>query len=53
SATGAKILDREDDLDITLPGQVPIDWQRYYSTRDEPRDGLFGAGWCVIFEVFV
>ena len=53
SATGAKILDGEDDLDFTLPGLLPIEWQRYYSSRDERRDGLFGAGWSVIYEVFV
>ncbi len=35
SATGAKILDGEDDLDFTLPGLLPIEWQRYYSSRDE------------------
>ncbi|WP_321862169.1 RHS repeat-associated core domain-containing protein [Pseudomonas paraveronii] len=53
SATGAKILDGEDDLDFALPGLLPIEWQRYYSSRDERRDGLFGAGWSVIYDVFV
>uniref|UniRef100_UPI003C7D9AD6 DUF6531 domain-containing protein n=1 Tax=Pseudomonas veronii TaxID=76761 RepID=UPI003C7D9AD6 len=53
SATGAKILDGEDDLDFTLPGLLPIEWQRYYSSRDERRDGLFGSGWSVIYEVFL
>ena len=53
SATGAKVLDGEDDLDFALPGLLPIEWQRYYSSRDERRDGLFGAGWSVIYEVFV
>ncbi len=41
------------DLDFALPGLLPIEWQRYYSSRDERRDGLFGAGWSVIYEVFV
>ncbi|WP_426103257.1 DUF6531 domain-containing protein, partial [Pseudomonas sp. PSPC3-3] len=53
SATGAKVLDGEDDLDFALPGLLPIEWQRYHSSRDERRDGLFGAGWSVIYEVFV
>ncbi|MFN3359057.1 MAG: RHS repeat-associated core domain-containing protein [Pseudomonas sp.] len=53
SATGAKILDGEDELDFALPGQVPIEWQRYYSSRDERRDGLFGAGWSVAYEICV
>ncbi|WP_439854216.1 RHS repeat-associated core domain-containing protein [Pseudomonas yamanorum] len=53
SATGAKILDGEDDLDFALPGLLPIEWQRYYSSRDERSHGLFGASWSVIYEVFV
>ncbi|MFL1416414.1 RHS repeat-associated core domain-containing protein [Pseudomonas fildesensis] len=53
SATGAKILDGEDDLDFALPGLLPIEWQRYHSSRDERRDGFFGASWSVIYEVFV
>ena len=52
-ATGAKILDGDDDLDFALPGLLPIEWQRYYSSRDERRDGLFGAGWSVSYEVRV
>jgi len=50
---GREILDGEDDLDFTLPGLLPIEWQRYYSSRDERRDGLFGSGWSVIYEVFL
>ncbi|MCM2363684.1 RHS repeat-associated core domain-containing protein [Pseudomonas sp. SR18] len=50
SATGAKILDGEDDLDFALPGLLPIEWQRYYCSRDERRDGLFGASWSVAYE---
>ncbi|MBD9456397.1 RHS domain-containing protein [Pseudomonas sp. PDM05] len=52
-ATGAKILDGDDDLDFALPGLLPIEWQRYYSSRDERRNGLFGASWSVAYEVFV
>ncbi|WP_142348071.1 DUF6531 domain-containing protein, partial [Bacillus toyonensis] len=36
-----------------LPGLIPIEWQRFYNSRDERRDGLFGAGWSVPFEVSV
>ena len=53
SATGAKILDGEDDLDFALPGLLPIVWQRYYNSHDERRNGLFGASWSVIYEVSV
>ncbi|WLH88181.1 DUF6531 domain-containing protein [Pseudomonas sp. FP453] len=52
-ATGAKILDGDDDLDFAVPGRLPIEWQRYYSSRDERRNGLFGASWSVDYEVFV
>ncbi|MBD8236691.1 RHS repeat-associated core domain-containing protein [Pseudomonas fluorescens] len=53
SATGAKILDGNDDLDFALPGLLPIVWQRYYSSQDERREGLFGCGWSVSYEVSV
>jgi YD repeat-containing protein len=53
SATGAKILDGAEDLDFALPGLLAIEWQRYYSSRDERREGLFGTGWSVIYEVCV
>ncbi|MDD1012347.1 RHS repeat-associated core domain-containing protein [Pseudomonas rubra] len=51
--TGAKILGGEEEFDFSLPGLIPLDWQRYYNSRDERRDGLFGAGWSVDYEVFV
>ncbi|KJK18580.1 DUF6531 domain-containing protein, partial [Pseudomonas sp. 2(2015)] len=51
--TGAKILSGEEELDFSLPALIPLDWQRYYNSRDERRDGLFGAGWSVDYEVFV
>ncbi|MGE8391204.1 MAG: RHS repeat-associated core domain-containing protein [Pseudomonas sp.] len=53
SPTGAKLLSGEAELDFSLPGLIPLDWQRYYNSRDERRDGLFGAGWSVDYEVFV
>lgn len=53
SATGAKILDGAEDLDFALPGLLAIEWRRYYSSRDERREGLFGTGWSVIYEVCV
>ncbi|WP_223569265.1 RHS repeat-associated core domain-containing protein [Pseudomonas sp. BF-R-26] len=53
SATGAKVLDGEDDLDFVLPGLRPIDWQRFYNSRDKRCNGLFGAGWSVSYEVCV
>ncbi|MBU6956189.1 RHS domain-containing protein [Pseudomonas sp. CVAP len=53
AATGAKVLGGDDELDFVLPGVLPMDWQRFYNSRDERRDGLFGAGWSVSYEVCV
>ncbi|WP_421424768.1 RHS repeat-associated core domain-containing protein [Pseudomonas sp. Pseu.R1] len=53
AATGAKVLGSVEDLDFSLPGVMPLAWQRFYNSRDERRDGLFGAGWSVTFEVCV
>ncbi|MDH0746740.1 DUF6531 domain-containing protein [Pseudomonas sp. GD03842] len=53
AATGAKVLGGSEELDFVLPGVLPIEWQRFYSSRDARRDGLFGAGWSVAFEVSV
>lgn len=53
AATGAKVLGGDEDLDFALPGVLPITWQRFYSSRDERQEGLFGTGWSVPFEVCV
>ncbi|RON08075.1 type IV secretion protein Rhs [Pseudomonas brassicacearum] len=53
AATGAKVLGGDEELDFVLPGILPIDWQRFYNSRDERRDSLFGAGWSVSYEVCV
>ncbi|KIQ57287.1 DUF6531 domain-containing protein, partial [Pseudomonas fluorescens] len=53
AATGAKVLGDVEELDFVLPGILPIDWQRFYNSRDERREGLFGAGWSVAYEVRV
>ncbi len=53
AATGAKVLGGGEELDFVLPGILPIDWQRFYNSRDERRDSLFGAGWSVTYEVRV
>ncbi|MBT2298676.1 RHS domain-containing protein [Pseudomonas fluorescens] len=53
AATGAKVLGRDEELDFVLPGVLPIDWQRFYNSRDERRSGMFGAGWSVAYEVQV
>ncbi|OQR34104.1 type IV secretion protein Rhs [Pseudomonas sp. Bc-h] len=53
AATGAKVLGGSEELDFVLSGVLPITWQRFYNSRDERRDGLFGAGWSVGFEVSV
>ncbi|MEN5149352.1 RHS repeat-associated core domain-containing protein [Pseudomonas orientalis] len=53
AATGAKVLGGDEELDFVLPGVLPIDWQRFYNSRDERTDSLFGAGWSVPYEVCV
>jgi RHS repeat-associated protein len=49
--TGAKTLGDETDLDFVVPGNVPIEWQRVYNSRDERTEGIFGAAWSVSYEV--
>ncbi|MGY2398393.1 RHS repeat-associated core domain-containing protein [Pseudomonas sp. SDO5271_S396] len=53
AATGAKVLGDVEELDFVLPGILPIDWQRFYNSRDERPGELFGAGWSVPYEVCV
>ena len=53
AATGAKVLGDAEELDFVLPGILPIDWQRFYNSRDERSGGMFGAGWSVPYEVCV
>ncbi|MDB6441952.1 DUF6531 domain-containing protein [Pseudomonas sp. 21TX0197] len=53
AATGAKVLGDVEELDFVLPGILPIDWQRFYNSRDERGDSLFGVGWSVPYEVCV
>ncbi|MFL6609554.1 MAG: DUF6531 domain-containing protein, partial [Pseudomonas sp.] len=53
AATGAKVLGGGEELDFVLPGILPIDWQRFYNSRDERRGSLFGAGWSVTYEIRV
>ena len=44
AATGAKILDGEDDTDFALPSRLPLEWIRTYNSLDR-RDSPFGPGW--------
>lgn len=50
-ATGSKVLGGPEDLDFTLPGLLPIQWQRNYDSIDLRPGGLFGRGWTVPYEV--
>lgn len=45
AATGGKFLGGESELDFSLPGPLPIAWQRFYSSHDLRRDGPLGQGW--------
>ncbi|WP_144353386.1 DUF6531 domain-containing protein, partial [Snodgrassella alvi] len=49
--TGAKILKDQEELDFTIPAHFPIEWQRFYNSRDERTHNMFGAGWSVPYEV--
>lgn len=53
AATGIKILSDEDDLDFSLTGMLPIEWQRFYNSRDLRSNTLFGTGWSVPYEIAV
>ncbi|MCF1487756.1 DUF6531 domain-containing protein [Pseudomonas sp. AA27] len=53
AATGAKILSGGDELDFSVQALLPLDWQRFYNSRDDRLDGLFGARWSVEYEVVV
>ncbi|PVZ09729.1 MULTISPECIES: RHS repeat-associated core domain-containing protein [unclassified Pseudomonas] len=53
ASTGAKVLGDEQELDFSLPSQVPLVWQRFYNSRDERREGLLGAGWSLPWEIGV
>ncbi len=47
--TGGKVL--REISDFTLPGALPLEWTRFYSSHDRRDTGLFGIGWSVPYEV--
>ncbi|MFK9002726.1 RHS repeat-associated core domain-containing protein [Pseudomonas pergaminensis] len=53
AATGAKVLGGDTELDFALPGVLPIEWRRFYNSRDERQNGIFGAGWSAPYEISV
>ncbi|WP_445672963.1 RHS repeat-associated core domain-containing protein [Pseudomonas inefficax] len=50
-STGSKVLGGPEDVDFSLPGLLGIEWARGYDSNDKRRDGLFGMGWSVPYEV--
>lgn len=46
--TGGKVL--REDPDFHLPGPMPLELARFYSSHDE-RSGMLGRGWSVPYEV--
>ncbi len=50
-ATGGKILDGGTETDFVLPGPLPIEWSRFYSSHDHRDDGMFGQGWSVPYNI--
>jgi RHS repeat-associated protein len=55
AATGIKVLGGPEDLDFFLPGLLPIEWQRFYNSRDTNNGdrALLGTGWRTPYEVEV
>jgi len=49
AASGAKVLNGDDDLDFVLPGRLPLRWQRCYNSRSRTA-GIFGRGWMTAFD---
>ncbi|WP_166898740.1 RHS repeat-associated core domain-containing protein [Massilia sp. CCM 8734] len=47
--TGGKIL--RETPDFILPGPLPIEWARFYSSHDRRESGLLGVGWSLAHEV--
>ena len=56
-ALGAKVLLGGADLDFSLPGALPLAWQRQYSSyvnrQHGGRCGLLGYGWSLPFEFHI
>ena len=50
-ATGGKVLDGTQDTDFHLPGLLPIEWRRFYSSHDHRLHTLHGKGWSTPYEV--
>lgn len=47
--TGGKFLSEEPDF--VLPGPLPIEWGRFYSSHDRRDGNLLGIGWSLAHEV--
>ncbi len=47
--TGGKVL--REQADFSLPGPMPLDWARFYSSHDDRSTGLLGQGWSLPYEV--
>ncbi|QDQ28896.1 RHS repeat protein [Chitinimonas arctica] len=45
---GCKVLAGEGELDFSLPGPLPLVWQRNYASNSR-ETGWFGQGWAVMF----
>lgn len=51
AATGAKVLNGEDDTDFIIDGVYPLVWSRIYQSRNTGENRL-GRGWAMPFDVF-
>ncbi|WP_204265854.1 DUF6531 domain-containing protein, partial [Klebsiella pneumoniae] len=52
AATGAKVLNGEDDTDFIIDGVYPLVWSRIYQSRNTGENRL-GRGWAMPFDVFL
>ncbi|KEA50859.1 type IV secretion protein Rhs [Mangrovibacter sp. MFB070] len=52
AASGVKVLNDDNELDVALPGRFPFRMQRAYNSLNT-RDGLFGTGWSTAFDSYL
>ena len=52
ATTGIKVLGDEREVDFSVPGMIPVSWQRYYTSATE-RAGVLGQGWRLPFEMSI
>ncbi|MHA6636848.1 DUF6531 domain-containing protein, partial [Citrobacter farmeri] len=52
ATTGVKVLGDEREEDFSIPGMIPLNWQRFYTSATE-RVGVLGRGWRLPWEMSI